>query len=182
MRRLPLAAIEKKFKMKFIPFEKFTINSKIGEVELNSRLSKEIEPKKSFRIDRFSNKELKPYEGEIKKNFFKINRIIKYRNPFLPIINGKFITQYGGGSKIEIIMRINYLVFLFMLLFTFAPTLFFLSFSKTSNKSLIPTVTISIVWFFIGYLFTYFHFNYEREKSKLFLINLFNSVKEKSSE
>jgi hypothetical protein len=92
--------------MKFIPFEKFIIKSDLNKAELKSLLSNNIEPKKFFRYKK-NNKSL--YEGKIRDNHFKINRIIYYQNPFLPIIKGKFIPQNNNKTNIEIVMRIKFL-------------------------------------------------------------------------
>jgi hypothetical protein len=97
--------------MKFIPFEKFIIKSDLNKAELKSLLSNKIEPKKIFRFKQ-NNKSL--YEGTIKNNYFKINRIIYYKNPFLPIIKGKFIPQINNETNIEIVMRVNYFTFFFI--------------------------------------------------------------------
>ena len=162
--------------MKYTPFDKFIIESKKSEPELTSLLLEQIEPKVNFRTNHyFSDKILKPYEGEIENKTFRINRIIKHQNPFLPRIIGKFKTEYGGGSKIHITMRMKYSLLLFMIFCSLAPTLFFFSFQTESNneKTLNPEVIISIIWFVIVYFFSYLFFNYERNKSKKFLIELF---------
>ncbi len=53
--------------MKYIPFEKFVIESNKSEVELASLLSEQIEPKINFRLSHyFSDKEFKPYEGKLR--------------------------------------------------------------------------------------------------------------------
>ena len=162
--------------MKFIPFDKFIIESDSSAAELRIRLSHQIEPKVNYRIGHyFSEKELKPYEGEIVNGSFKINRIIKHQNPLLPRIKGVFKIQYGGGSKIEIIIRLNFFVYLIVIFWSFAPILFFFSFSAESinENTLIPAIMVSLIWFILGYGVTYFAFNYERNKSKKFLMELF---------
>lgn len=162
--------------MKYTMFDKYIIESKKSELELTSRLLEQIEPKVSFRTNHyFSDKELKPYEGELENRTFKINRIIKHQNPFLPRIIGEFKTKYGGGSKIQITMRIKYSILLFMVFCSLAPTIFFYSFQTESNneKLLSPELIISVIWFMIVYFFTYLFFNYERNKSKKFLFELF---------
>ena len=157
--------------MKFIPFEKFTIKSNLNEIELKSLLSNIIEPKKYFRIKR-NNK--CPYEGTIKNNHFKINRIIYYKNPFLPIIKGKFIPQINNGTNIKITMRVNYFTFYFILFWSFGPTLMFLT---SPPKSIIAPIVVSVIWIIIGFFFMLLGFNSERKKSKDFLINLFPNQK-----
>lgn len=157
--------------MRFLPFEKFTIHSKKSKLELISILHEQIEPKKHFRLSNFfSQKELKPYEGKIYENSFIINRIITYKNSFLPRIQGRFKNQYGSGSQITITMRIKILPFIFISLWSFAPILFFIF---TKNKFSPFVILVCLLWFLAGFSLAYFSFNNERNKSKKFLINLF---------
>jgi len=74
-------------------------------------------------------------------------------------------------------MRIKYSIIIFAIIWSFAPTLFFLSFSSdsTEDENIIPQILISLIWISIGYLSTYLPFNYERNKSKKFLTKLFES-------
>jgi hypothetical protein len=155
--------------MKLIPFERFTIKSDKNESELIYSLTDNIEQKKHFRLKRNN---IKPYEGKIENNSFKINRIIYYRNPFLPVIKGKLITQNHKGTDIKIIIRIKYFILLFMLFWSFGPTLFFINFPP---ETIIAPLIISVVWITIGYLFLFLPFNFERNKSKEFLTELLNS-------
>lgn len=164
--------------MKFIPFERFTIETKKAKVELTNLLLEQIESKRNFRLKHyFSDNDLKPYEGKIKNNSFKINRIIKYQNPFLPIITGKLKTQNNGDSKIQIIMRIKYSVLFFVLCWCLAPIIFFLSFKNESinEEKIYSEILVIPIVFIIGFGITYLGFNNERNKSKIFLKKLFKT-------
>ena len=158
-------------------FYKYNIESQKSELELKSKLEKQTEPKKKFRINYNSpSKRLKYYEGKIEKSTFKINKIIKYQNPFSPRIIGEFKVKYGAGSKVQIILRIKYSFMMFILIYSLAPFFFFyfirnsLSFEKGVNMELL----ISVLWFLIIHLLTYFIFNNEKNKSKKSLSELLN--------
>ena len=141
----------------------------MSEFELNSRLSNKIEPKKYFRINR-NNRQ--PYEGKIENHCFKINRIINYPKPLFTYNKWRVITQNNGGTNIEIVIRIKYFILLFAIIWSLSPILFFINFPP---KSIIAPITISIIWIIIGGLSLFLPFNYERNKSKEFLIELFSS-------
>lgn len=159
--------------MKFIPFDKYTFESKKEKSELIDILEKKIEPGKFFRTEQFfSDIELKPYEGKIENNSFRIKRIIKYQNPFLPIITGKFKTQPNGDSKIRVIMRIRYSVLFFVFCWCLAPILFFSSFQSTNKNGIYTAILVVAIVFLVANGLVYIGFNKERNKSKQFLKNL----------
>jgi len=83
----------------------------MSPAEIVATLNAYIEPKKSFRFFSFS--EHKVFEGELTQNGFKVMRIIFYRNSFLPVITGKFVTGQSG-STISITMRLHAFVLAFM--------------------------------------------------------------------
>ena len=163
--------------MKFIPFDKFTLETKKEKSELTNILLNQIEQKKHFRIKQyFSDDELKPFEGKIDNNTFKINRIIKYQNPFLPIITGKFKSLNNGGSKIEIFIRVRYSIMFFIVCWCLAPLLFFslFTYSVSVNEIYLKIlVVLSVILISNGLM--YIGFNNERNKAKIFLRKLFET-------
>jgi len=92
--------------------ERFTINSLLNSELVRRKLLEVVEPPQ--RVTWGFRRADKPYEGEIRDYTFKIRRIINYRNSFLPVIKGRIYAE-GMGSKIEIEMKLEPLVFLFML-------------------------------------------------------------------
>ena len=86
-----------------LPYDKFKLFTRLTVFEVQERLAKNIEPKKVFVFSSFSTRS-KPYEGEIVGASFKINRIIGYRNSFLPVIRGEISTGMEK-TEISIIMR-----------------------------------------------------------------------------
>ena len=83
------------------------------ETEIMTRLSEIVDLKKSaFGV---SNPDpAKQYVGKIDGRRFKIHRIIKGRNSFIPIIQGNIIDNLSTRS-IEVKMRLHFMVILFLL-------------------------------------------------------------------
>lgn len=63
----------------------------------------------------FSQKNYKEYEASFSKNTFKMRRIIKHRNSFLPEINGE-IFRHGSGTIIKVKFSLNQFVKIFMII------------------------------------------------------------------
>jgi len=97
--------------MKFLPSDKFEIETTLSPTMIVDSLHLSIEPKKLFRMSSSSNH--KPFQGEITQDGFKITRIIHYRNSFLPIITGRFLPG-NPGLKVEIRMGLHPFVIAFM--------------------------------------------------------------------
>ena len=73
---------------KYLPFENYTLATRLTVDEACMRITDNVYVKKGFRFLVFTNKTDRPYEGTITGNCFTITRIINYRNSFLPIIKG----------------------------------------------------------------------------------------------
>lgn len=93
------------------PYENFTINTSLHPEIVRQKLLAVVEPRKAIRWN--INNYGKPYEGEVGDHSFEINRIINYRNSFLPIIKGRIYPE-GMGSKIDIKMAMHPFVIVFM--------------------------------------------------------------------
>ena len=98
--------------MALVPFERLTLRSRLKSDELYRRLAAAVEPARWYR-NPFSREQHKPYEGEIAPNGFRINRVIRYRNSFLPTIIGR-IRADEAGSEIEMVLRLHLAVAVFM--------------------------------------------------------------------
>jgi len=99
--------------MTFLPFERLTLGTELRSDEIYRRLTAAIEPVRWIR-NPFS-RDHKPYESEINSSGFKITRVIRYRNSFLPIVTG-CVRDEGAGCVVEIILRLNVIVAVFMAL------------------------------------------------------------------
>jgi hypothetical protein len=93
-----------------LPFERYKIKSLLSKGIIEERFQKNIENKPPFFSFFYSGGKL--FKGEIYRDHFVIERIIKYRNSFLPMIEGT-IFQDNMGSTIKIVMRLNKFVLAF---------------------------------------------------------------------
>jgi hypothetical protein len=165
------------------PHEHFTIITALDPDAVRQRLSTAIAPpKKGWQ---WGNPD-KPYQGEIGDRSFKIMRAINYRNSFLPVITGH-IKPEGSGSRIEINMKLNSFVLIFILVWLSIvgqiPILFLMGIIFaliTGQKEQIPmdfdtylAVFIPLGMFVFGCALTLVGFWPEARQSKAFLINLF---------
>ncbi len=162
--------------MKFLPAEDMVFSSRMKEDEIIKRISENLEPPKTIRWGRFTASDTKPYEGQVYKNKFRMNRIIRYRNSFLPQISG-YITQNHSGTQIHVKMRLHLLVIIFLFLWgggLLAGSLAFLSQNFNNQVSgllyLIPIGVLAVV-----YLLPTLAFKYESSKTKTFLQQLFDA-------
>ena len=70
----------------FIPYQKFEIKTRLGQEAARQKLQEIVEPRK-LRWGLSRNQ--MPFEGQIEGNAFKISNIIRYRNSFNPVLDGK---------------------------------------------------------------------------------------------
>ncbi len=163
----------------FLPVENYTLTTKLSVEEIRNRIAGKIEPKKNFRFTLFSSSSSKPYEGYVTANRFKINRIISYRNSFLPMIDGQTYSVAGKTClKIEMSILKWVLAFLLIMLGTFIlgsmvfNGIFFFASKNSSLQSFMfhPLFLFLLPLFF--YLVVYFSFKFESKKSKEFLARL----------
>lgn len=96
----------------WLPYLKFTIDSNLSKREIISRLVDSVsEPRRNGQL---WETRAKKFEGNLSESGFTIKRIIRYRNSFLPMINGKFQAQ-KNGTRILITIQLHPLVLVFML-------------------------------------------------------------------
>lgn len=88
--------------MKILPYDTSIILTSDSLPIVLQRLNAKVEPPKVFR---FSTRHA-PYQGTISEEGFQINRIIHYRNSFLPIIRGRFEVQ-SHQTLVHVQMSIN---------------------------------------------------------------------------
>ena len=149
------------------PFENLTYTSSLSEKELIESISENIEPKRAYRKKSFGKSNTKPYEGSINGSEFKVNRIINYRNSFIPIISG-FISQTTRGSRVMVKMRLHAFVYVFMAVWLGATGYIFSSWSISSltgdTFELEALMPLGMLVF--GYLLATISFQVEAIKAK----------------
>ncbi|MFA8437036.1 MAG: hypothetical protein ACEPOZ_21225 [Marinifilaceae bacterium] len=150
--------------MSFLPFENIEIKTQLTASQIKERISECIEPKKIFRSGK---KNTKPYEGIITGNRFKIQRIINYRNSFLPQIKGHII-QTTYGAKVEIKMRLNIAVYIFMTFWLggIGSVFLFLLFSSIDDKEFNPLILAPLGMILFGYVLSTGGFKSESNRSR----------------
>ncbi len=167
---------------KFLPVENYTLKTKLSVEEVRNPIANKIEPKKNFRFFAGKNNYSKPYEGKIAGNSFTINRIINYRNSFLPVINGTTGT-FVGKTQINIKMQPLIFVLIFMsvwlgivgivcLWMIITAFIHIREIGQIFEGGFSPIIFVPFVMFIVGSSITYFGFKFESKKSKEFLADL----------
>jgi hypothetical protein len=78
----------------------FVIVTDCPQEEFIRVLAENVEPRRLFRLSNG-----KPYQGEVSAVFFRITRIIKYNNPWLPVTTGRVMTC-GNETRIHVEMKL----------------------------------------------------------------------------
>ncbi|PQA90135.1 hypothetical protein B0A69_20890 [Chryseobacterium shigense] len=155
--------------MKYLPFERIIYRTKLSEQEIITRLSGFVEPKK-FSFGKTSTKE---YEGSINDKRFEINRVINYRNSFLPQLTG-IIQKDNYGTQIEVTMKLHVFVFVFLIFWCGFVMFFLISLGVVQQKiSVFFLVPVGMLLFV--YALTMLGFKTESKKSKEFLMKSFEA-------
>ena len=155
--------------MKYLPYEHITYKTNLSEQEVLTRLSGFVEPKK-FGLGR---NYIKEYEGSIDNNSFEISRVIQYRNSFLPDING-IIQKNNNGTEIQVIMRLNLFVLIFLLFWCSISTCVFIMITLTQKKISVEFFMPLLMLIFV-YALTMVCFKIESKKSKEYLRRSFEA-------
>jgi hypothetical protein len=89
--------------MKFIPYQKYTLYSRLSLADSRRRLQEHLDsPKKWF----YSHFDSKNYDGEIKGDEFTIFQVGSLYRPKTPRITGRFSTD-NGRTAIEVSIRLS---------------------------------------------------------------------------
>lgn len=155
--------------MKYLPYEHITYKTNLSEQEVLTRLSGFVEPKK-FGLGR---NYIKEYEGSIHNNSFEISRVIQYRNSFLPDING-IIQKNNNGTEIQVIMRLNLFVLIFLIFWCSISTCVFIMITLTQKKMSVEFFMPLLMLIFV-YALTMVCFKIESKKSKEYLRRSFEA-------
>ena len=168
--------------MKLLPFENYTLLTTLSVDEVRRRISDNIEPNRKFRFAMFRRSSTKPYEGQLLDGTFIINRIISYRNSFLPIITGR-ISNGFSGTEIKIKMRPHIFVLIFMSFWLGIVGLICLAllataiaqFRQVLKRGFSPIILIPFGMFIFGCGLITIGFKSESKNSKEFLATLFEA-------
>jgi hypothetical protein len=164
---------------KFLPFEYFVLQTNLTMAEVLGRIADNIEPRKGLRLDSYPEKRIKQYEGRIIDNNFEINRIIDYKNSFLPMISGQI---QPGTNNMKIFITMRPAVFVLALMAIVLGTtgsacltiiiMVIINFNKILQQGISPMILIPFGMFILGYGMIIIGFKMESKKAKEFLIDL----------
>lgn len=162
--------------MKLLPVENITYKTRLKEDELIRRLKVIVEPEETSGFGTYNYGNRKKYVGEIKGLTFSINRIIYYRNSFLPQIHGS-IEKDHEGSVVKVKMNLNVFVFAFLCFCFVAAAIAFIMFLSVASTSsfLKPAPFISFGVLIFLYLMTMGGFKFESRKAKNDLRTIFEA-------
>lgn len=147
------------------PSEKVIFKTQLSKEEVLEKLNQNVEYSELNIID--FKTYTKPYKGKINGNLFEINRVISYRNSFLPQIKGE-VRQSINGTEIEVKMSIHLIILVFMMVWLLGVFFAFLATLVAcilNDISFFPLI-IPIVMFMIGVGIAYLGFTYETKKVK----------------
>ncbi len=100
--------------MKFLPFEQYRFTTKLPPEKVFELLQNNLRTIGQLLFTWQPESDLK-YVGSVSSNKFKIYRLSMWHNSFGPIVVGK-IKAKDGGSVVNINMRLNYGVLLFLVI------------------------------------------------------------------
>ena len=159
-----------------LPYEKYVLTSKLSADEVCKRISENIEHRKGLQFSLFRRSTLKPYEGQILNHSFTINRIIQYKNSFLPLTRGN-ISTFFGQTQISIEMKLSNIAIIFISIWLAVVGIICLGILiiwllQIAENKFSPGILIPFGMFIFGCLLTTLSFKFESKKTKVFLANL----------
>jgi hypothetical protein len=157
-----------------LPYQKLVFNSPLSREELTRRLAREVsESRWGFAF--FERRE-ELFEGTITGEGFKISRIIRYRNSFLPVIQGNF-SPTARGVRVDVTLRLHGGVLAFSVVWLSFVVLGIVSVAsevlrsrQLGQGSLIP---FGMLTFF--YLLVTLSFGFEARKARKLLSEVFEA-------
>lgn len=168
--------------MKLLPFENITYKTRLKEDEVIKRLEAIVDngPRKivfTGILSAFNSpKSDYQYYGKTGERTFKLQRIITYRNSFLPNIKGTIEDDFVG-TTIKVKMRLNISAMVFMCIWCGAVgfACVFISGQMISEAKFDPAGLIPFGMLLFAYGLVMGGFKYESNKSKKDLKQLFEA-------
>lgn len=142
--------------MSILPYEKYNLRTKLSQEEILKRMTVNT-----------------LYKGTGGGNEFKVQRVITYRNSFLPQIKGQ-ITADSRGSDILITMRLHLFVIVFMCFWLAFVSLFCVLLVTVVDTSEAPNIfqAIPFIMIIFGVALLIVPFKIESKRSKKDLLSI----------
>jgi hypothetical protein len=165
-----LGRYDQEFSMFYLmPYERLSINTSlsVGEAEqvLPTRVSK--------RVMRWFPRGNEGFEGDAAGSKFDINRVIGYRNSFLPHLYGSFHSQEDGKTRVDITIKMPVVTEIFMGIWS-APWLF-IAVAFLLQRQVLGLLCMGPA--LLLYSVIALTFNYELGKARAFISGVFAQIK-----
>ena len=149
----------------WLPYREVSVFTTLSVDETRSLLSNTV-IKRRFR---WFSSDVGQFEGVVSVDGFNINRVIGYRNSFLPMLYGSFIPRNDGGTQVIVKMMLHPVVLVIMLGFLGA----LLCGAATSILNGYHDLACFGGFFLFGYLLVMGGFNLEANKAAAFIKMVF---------
>jgi hypothetical protein len=161
--------------MIWLPLDKFTLETSLSSLEAAKKIAEQVQPWDTVILG-IGGTYKKAYVGHVSKTKFEIQRLIWYRNAFLPKINGE-IEGVSDGTKVTFKMRIQGFAILFMGLgfILLGYGVLDLSFRSIKVGAFDSYIFAPLGMLIILYLFMLICYKLEARKSRQFFVRLFSN-------
>jgi hypothetical protein len=152
--------------MPWLPYLTVELESEFAPDEVIEAIQAAVEPRKWLRLGTSH----RPFEGEVSSNTFRIQRIIGYRNSFLPRVDGR-VSASSVGSHITLEMRLPTPLVLFMIFWLGMVAIFIVisSFEVIRRNKPLQEPLIGVGMFVFGWGLTVGGFSFEAKKAEKIL-------------
>lgn len=156
-----------------LPYRKLEIHSPHRVDGAMALLKNVVEPKKWLRVG--SGGAL--FEGTITDASFEIQRIISYRNSFLPQLRGSIAAE-GEGSRVSVTMQLHPVVMVFMIIWLSGVLFAAIAFipAAVSDRANLGLALIPLGMLLFGVILTLGAFTFEAKKAERLLLDIFDGV------
>ncbi|MFB9056773.1 hypothetical protein ACFFU9_08465 [Mariniflexile ostreae] len=152
--------------MKIIPSEKIVLKTELSNQEVRKVLAENIQLKKKTLFGFTRLNEEKPFEGVFKHDTFKIQRLIKGRNSFVPTIKGEIQSDFNE-TKIIVTLNIPKSTLIFIIYWlTFVGFVFIMGLTGMATQGTNAGLLIlPLLMGVFAIILTHYGFNSQKEKS-----------------
>ncbi|GAA4279830.1 hypothetical protein [Gaetbulibacter aestuarii] len=162
--------------MKIIPYQKLEFRTSLSETELEQQLSENIMPKRGIQLGFSKKADDKIFEGTFSYEQFNIQRVIYYKNSFLPQVQGSY-RNFNSGTTISVVLKMHDFVSIFMIIWlslvsvAFIFTLYGVMVQETTPIAVIfPLVMLAF-----GFSLPHLAFQHEKKKTISALEKMLNA-------
>jgi len=155
-----------------LPYQKLLFNSPLSREELTRRLAREVS-KSRWGFALFERR-TELFEGTITSEGFKVSRIIRYRNSFLPVISGNF-SPTANGVRVDVTLRLHRAVLAFSVVWFSFVVLGAAAVALELLRSRHPESFMPLAMLAFSYLLVTLSFGFEARKARRLLGEIFEA-------